>query len=136
MGASCVAESASNAPIAGTQSNHLSKWCPTGASITKVQVPTIKRFTSMTIKLDQARADMMQALYEASGRTNGLYTGLWREFATDLAQNFRDQDYDDLVQQVASAIDETDSHLAERHAIAAIAVCRKALLGKWFHDRT
>lgn len=90
----------------------------------------------MTIKLDQARADMMQALYEASGRTNGLYTGLWRKFATDLAQNFRDQNYDDLVQQVASAIDETDSHLAERHAIAAIAVCRKALLGKWFHDRT
>lgn len=88
----------------------------------------------MTIKLDQARSNMMQALYEASGRTNGLFTGLWHEFALSLATNFRDQDYDELVQQVANAIDETDSHLAERHAIAAIAVCRKALLGKWSND--
>lgn len=83
------------------------------------------------IQLDQRRADMMQALYERSGRTNCLFTGLWDEFARDLAQNFRDQDYAELVREVASAIDETDSHLAERHAVAAIAVCRKALLGKW-----
>jgi hypothetical protein len=27
----------------------------------------------------QARADYIEALYQASGRTNGLYTGLFKE---------------------------------------------------------
>ncbi len=65
----------------------------------------------MTIKLDQARSDMIQALYDASGRTNGLYTGLWQEFALDLAANFRDQPF-------------TEENAAYR----------KALMGKWAND--
>jgi hypothetical protein len=40
-------------------------------------------------QLDQQRADMMDALYERSGRTCRTYTGLWDEFALDLAANFR-----------------------------------------------
>ena len=54
---------------------------------------------------------MIQALYEASGRTNGLYTGLWQEFALDLAANFRDQPF-------------TEENAAYR----------KALMGKWAND--
>lgn len=33
----------------------------------------------MNTKEQQARADYMDALYEDSGRTNGLYTGLYAE---------------------------------------------------------
>ena len=36
-------------------------------------------------QLDQQRADMMEALYQRSGRTCGTITGLWEEFALDLA---------------------------------------------------
>ena len=43
-------------------------------------------------ELDLNRARLMDQLYAASGRTNGLYTGLWQEFAGDLATNFRDID--------------------------------------------
>ena len=33
----------------------------------------------MNVQEQQARADYMDALYEDSGRTNGLYTGLYSE---------------------------------------------------------
>ena len=33
----------------------------------------------MNVQEQQARADYMDALYEDSGRTNGLYTGLYAE---------------------------------------------------------
>lgn len=33
----------------------------------------------MNFQEQQARADYMDALYEDSGRTNGLYTGLYAE---------------------------------------------------------
>lgn len=82
-------------------------------------------------QLDQQRADMMDALYKASGRTCGTYTGLWQEFAGDLAGNFRDTDYADLHRELTQAISDTDSILAEKHAQQAIAVCRRYLLGRW-----
>jgi len=93
------------APIAGTPSSRLNRWCQTGASTTKAPTHMTKPSTSMT------RSDMIQALYEASGRTNGLYTGLWHEFAMDLAANFRDQPF-------------TEENAAYR----------KALMGKWAND--
>jgi len=83
------------------------------------------------IQLDQQRADMMNALYQASGRTCGTYTGLWQEFSGEIAANFRDTDYAELHAACVAAIGETESHLAEKHAQQAIAVCRQYLLGRW-----
>lgn len=83
-------------------------------------------------QLDLQRAQMMDALYERSGRTNGLYTGLWQEFALDLAANFRDTDYEVLHQDICLAINDTQSILTEKHAQQGIIVCRRHLLGdKW-----
>ena len=82
------------------------------------------------VKLDQQRADMMDALYEASGRSCGTYTGLWEEFCRDLAASFRDTDYSELHAACVLAIGDTQSHLADKHAQQCIAVCRQFLLGK------
>jgi hypothetical protein len=82
--------------------------------------------------LDQQRADMMDALYERSGRTCGTYTGLWEEFAHDLAANFRDTSYPELLARVVLAMDATESVMTQKQAQQAIEVCRQALLGnKW-----
>lgn len=35
--------------------------------------------------LQQRRADFMDHMYKCSGRTNGLYTGLWQEFCLNEA---------------------------------------------------
>jgi hypothetical protein len=86
----------------------------------------------MTARLDQARADMMDALYWASGRTCGTYTGLWQEFCADLAANFRDTYYPDLLAKVVKAMDATESVMTQKQAQQAIEVCRQQLLGeKW-----
>jgi hypothetical protein len=86
----------------------------------------------MTVRLDQSRADMMDALYRASGRTCGTYTGLWQEFCGDLAANFRDTYYPELLDKVVKAIDETESVMSQKLAQQAIEVCRQQLLGdKW-----
>lgn len=86
----------------------------------------------MTVRLDQTRADMMDALYRASCRTCGTYTGLWQEFCGDLAANFRDTYYPDLLNKVVKAIDETESVMSQKVAQQAIEVCRQQLLGdKW-----
>lgn len=80
---------------------------------------------------------MMDALYRASGRAeknhpmHSLYTGLWEEFCRDIAANFRDTDYPELHAACVTAIGETESHLAEKHAQQCIEVCRQFLLGKW-----
>jgi hypothetical protein len=90
--------------------------------------------------LDQQRADMMDALYKRSGRDQlpyghplrSTYTGLWEEFCRDLAANFRDTSYPELVALVMHGIDGTQSVMTEPAARAAIAVCRAQLLGeKW-----
>ena len=87
--------------------------------------------TSATF-LDQQRADMMDALYARSGRTNGLYTGLWDEFCRDLAANFRDTPYPELLARVVRAMDATESVMTQKQAQQAIEVCRQQLLGdKW-----
>lgn len=82
------------------------------------------------VQLDQQRADMMNALYHASGRTNGLYTGLWQEFSHDIGCNFRDTDFAELHAACMLAIGETESHLGEKHAQQCIRVCRQFLLGE------
>ena len=85
-----------------------------------------------TIQLDQQRADMMDALYERSNRTNGLYTGLWEEFCGDMAANFRDTSYPELLARVVRAMDATESVMTQKQAQQAIEVCRQQLLGdKW-----
>jgi len=83
-------------------------------------------------RLDQQRADMMEALYQRSGRTCGTVTGLWEEFAFDLAANFRDTDYPELLAKVVRAMDATESVMTQKQAQQAIEVCRQQLLGdKW-----
>ncbi len=91
-------------------------------------------------QLDQQRADMMEALYQASGRKElpyghplrGTMTGLWEEFALDIAANFRDTDYPDLLDRVTRAMDATESVMTQKQAQQAIEVCRQVLLGdKW-----
>jgi hypothetical protein len=87
---------------------------------------------SEAVKLDQMRADMMDALYERSGRTCGTYTGLWDEFCRDLAANFRDTSYPELLSRVVRAMDATESVMTQKQAQQAIEVCRQQLLGdKW-----
>jgi hypothetical protein len=81
---------------------------------------------------DQQRVDMMEALYQRSGRTCGTVTGLWDEFARDLAANFRDMPYPELLARVVRAMDESESVMTQKQAQQAIEVCRQALLGdKW-----
>jgi hypothetical protein len=87
---------------------------------------------SEAVKLDQMRADMMDALYERSGRTCSTYTGLWEEFCRDLAANFRDTSYPELLARVVRAMDATESVMTQKQAQQAIEVCRQQLLGdKW-----
>ena len=78
---------------------------------------------------DQQRADMMEALYQRSGRTCGTVTGLWDEFARDLAANFRDMPYPELLARVVRAMDESESVMTQKQAQQAIEVCRQQLLG-------
>lgn len=94
----------------------------------------------MTVQLDQQRADMMESLYQHSGREQlpyghplrGTLTGLWEEFCRDLATNFRDASYPDLLNRVVKAMDATESVMTEKQAQQAIEVCRQQLLGnKW-----
>ena len=81
--------------------------------------------------LDNRRHQMMEALYERSGRTCNTYTGLWDEFAHDLADNTRDVEYQDLFNAVCLAMSDTQSVLVEKHAQRAIQVVRRYILGKW-----
>jgi hypothetical protein len=80
-------------------------------------------------QLDQQRSDMLEALYERSGRTCCTYTGLWQEFALDLAANFRDTPYPELLARVVRAMDATESVMSQKQAQQAIEVCRQQLLG-------
>jgi hypothetical protein len=83
-------------------------------------------------QLDLQRSNMMDALYERSGRTCSTYTGLWQEFALDLAANFRDTDYPEMLERVVRAMDATESVMTQKNAQQAIEVCRQQLLGdKW-----
>ena len=79
--------------------------------------------------LDQQRADMMEALYQRSGRTCGAYTGLWEEFCRDMAANFRDTSYPELLARVVRAMDATESVMTQKQAQQAIECCRQQLLG-------
>jgi hypothetical protein len=81
--------------------------------------------------LDNRRYEMMEALYERSGRTCNTYTGLWDEFAHDLANNTRDVEYEQLFNAVCLAMSDTQSVLVEKHAQQAIQVVRRYILGKW-----
>ena len=82
-------------------------------------------------ELDNRRHQMMDALYDRSGRTCNTYTGLWDEFAHDLANNTRDVVYEDLFAAVCLAMGDTQSVLIEKHAQQVIQVVRRYVLGKW-----
>jgi vacuolar-type H+-ATPase subunit C/Vma6 len=85
-----------------------------------------------SFELDQKRSEMMEALYQKSGRTCSTYTGLWEEFCRDVAANFRDTSYPDLLNRAVKAMDATESVMTQKQAQQAIEVCRQQLLrDKW-----
>ena len=94
--------------------------------------------TLRRVLLDQQRADMMEALYQRSGRDDlpkghplrMTYTGLWEEFCRDIGANFRDTYYPDLFDKVVRAMDATESVMTHKQAQQAIEICRQQLLGK------
>jgi hypothetical protein len=62
----------------------------------------------------------------------GTIYRLWDEFALDLAANFRDTPYPELLARVVRAMDATESVMTQKQAQQAIEVCRQQLLGdKW-----
>lgn len=56
----------------------------------RLRPPFFFFFMKSSIDLDQQRADLIEHLYAVSGRTNGLYTGLWDDFCHDLVSMMRD----------------------------------------------
>jgi hypothetical protein len=82
-------------------------------------------------KLDLNRARFIDALYAASGRTNGTYTNLWKEFCADLGANLRDTDGRMILDDCIKAIGGTESHLAEKHAMACMEAIRIHLMKGW-----
>ena len=82
-------------------------------------------------QLDQQRAEMMESLYQHSGRTCGTYTGLWQEFCASVGANFRDIDGAEIKADCIKAIGATESVLAEKHATACMEVIRKHLCRGW-----
>ena len=49
------------------------------------------------VKKEQQKADFMEHMYQCSGRTNGLYTGLWKNFClTEAGPIMRDRYYEML----------------------------------------
>lgn len=45
------------------------------------------------VKAEQRKADFMEHMYQCSGRTNGLYTGLWQDFCLKEAGPTMRDDY-------------------------------------------
>ena len=82
-------------------------------------------------ELDLNRARFIDALYTASGRTNGTYTNLWQEFCADLGANLRDTDGRMILDDCIKAIGGTESHLAEKHAMACMEAIRIHLMKGW-----
>ena len=78
----------------------------------------------------ERRAKILESLYKDSGRSNGLYTGLWEEFCQDLGRSFVEKDYEELHKEVVTALQKTESVYDDVLAHAAIKACRKALLQK------
>jgi hypothetical protein len=82
-------------------------------------------------ELDLNRARFMDALYAASGRTNGTYTNLWQEFCADLGANLSDTDGRMILDDCIKAIGGTESHLAEKQAMACMEAIRIHLMKGW-----
>lgn len=82
-------------------------------------------------ELDQRRADFLDMLYQGSGRTNMLYTGLWAEFQQYLADKFRDLDYEAMRDDIVRAVGGTDNDVAKRNADVAITVMTARIMEDW-----
>lgn len=54
------------------------------------------------VDLDQRRTEFMEELYQRSGRTNGLFTGLWDEYSRKIAAKVRDTEQGDILQSILS----------------------------------
>ena len=83
------------------------------------------------VELDQRRADFMDTIYDAKGRNDNLYTGLWIEFQQHLSNKFRDLDYEVLRSDIIRALGGTDNDMAKRNADIAITVMTMHLMEGW-----
>lgn len=82
-------------------------------------------------QLDLNRAVFMDALYFASGRTCGTYTGLFQEWCHRLGVNFRDIDGAVIKADCIRAINATDSIMADKHASACMEVFCHHMMQGW-----
>lgn len=82
-------------------------------------------------ELQTNRAVLMDALYEASGRTCCTYTGLWQEFCDNLGANMRDIDGLDVKAACVKAINDTNSVMVDKHASACMEVFRAHMMRGW-----
>tara|TARA_R100000005_G_C5000135_1_gene206965 strand:+ start:1863 stop:2126 length:264 start_codon:yes stop_codon:yes gene_type:complete len=51
-------------------------------------------------KTEQQKADFMEHMYKCSGRTNGLFTGLWEQFCLKEAGPYCRQMYFDRIKAI------------------------------------
>jgi hypothetical protein len=52
-----------------------------------------EQLLSWDVAAEQKKADFMEHMYKCSGRTNGLYTGLWQDFCLKEAGPYCRDDY-------------------------------------------
>ncbi len=52
-------------------------------------------FETWDIEQENRKALFINFLYQKSGRTNGLYTGLWEEWCKEAGQKLRDAHFND-----------------------------------------
>lgn len=106
--------------------------CGGGQSATPTQKPLTSPNNMLNAtELDQRRADFLDMLYQDSGRTNMLYTGLWAEFQQYLAAKFRDLDYEAVRDDIVRAVGGTDNDVAKRNADVAITVMTARIMEGW-----
>jgi hypothetical protein len=56
-----------------------------------------EQLRNWNVAAEQKKADFMEHMYQCSGRTNGLYTGLWKNFClTEAGPIMRDRYYEML----------------------------------------
>ena len=65
------------------------------------------------VKAEQQKADFMAHMYKCSGRTNGLYTGLWQDFCMNEAGPVCRQMYFDRLQAIQKFIEMEEQKKAE-----------------------
>jgi len=59
-----------------------------------------EQLQNWNVMAEQKKADFTEHMYKCSGRTNGLYTGLWQDFCTREAGPIMRERYFEMVEAV------------------------------------